>query len=186
MIDSPADPVPAIRRDATSPPREAATARATTGIAPVAGAYHVREVVEQAITPNDYPRLISLVRALAPEAGSARELGDGLQWEHDSGFTSLSLTINPEPTGTVIRADLRTDGEQVAYGLGAAGAALLAAITATGAHFPLGGIIGSGIATLVAGGWCARRLWRRSSRRQSEELHRLVRAIAAGLRGELE
>jgi hypothetical protein len=109
-----------------------------TGLIAVVGAYHCREVVAQPITPNDYPRLVSLVRTLAPDTRSARALGDGLQWEHDSGYSSFSLTINPEPTGTVIRGDLRTDGEQVVHGLGAFGTGLLSAIGATAAISHLG------------------------------------------------
>lgn len=168
MIDSPLKPVPAVRP------------------APASAAYHVREVVRQTITPNDFPRLISLVRTLAPDTGSARELGDGLQWEHDSGYSSLSLTINPEPEGTVIRADLRTDGQQVAYTLGAVGAGLLAAFVSSALHLPLGEILGIGATTLVASGWLARSVYRRAQVRQAEQLQQLVNRIAAGLRGDLE
>jgi hypothetical protein len=142
-------------------------------------------VVEQSITPNDFPRLISLVRTLAPDTGSARELGDGLQWEQDSGYSSLSLTINPEPTGTVIRADLRTDGQQVAYLLGAIGTGLLTSFTATAAHLPFPGIVGIGLGAFAGAGWIARGLWRASNRRQAQRLQRLVAQLAAGLRGEL-
>ncbi len=180
MINSPSEPVPAVPvRSDRAPPHG-------PGLVPLAGAYHYREVVQVAITPNDYPRLISLVRTLAPDSGSARELGDGLQWEHDSGFSAFSLTINPEPAGTVIRGDLRTEGEQSVYGIGAFGAGLLAAIVATAAHVPLGGIVASGLSTLAASAWIARALWRVSSRRQGERLRQLVSQIAAGLRGELD
>lgn len=181
MIDSPVQPVPAVRPDKVS-----GSAQLASELLPVAGAYHVREVVEQTITPNDFPRLISLVRALAPEAGTARELGDGLQWEHDSGFTSLSLTINPEPSGTVIRADLRTDGEQVAYFLGAGVTGLLAACVAIAAHLGPSGIAVTSLGSLVTTGWLARLLWRRSSRKQAANLQQVVAKIAAGLRGELD
>lgn len=180
MIDSPANPVPAVRPDF------APTTGSAPAIEPAIGAYHVREVVDQTITPNDFPRLISLVRALAPDAGTARELGDGLQWEHDSGFTSLSLTINPEPNGTVIRADLRTEGQQVAYFLGAAFAGILGACVGVTAHLGLGGMIAAGFGTVLVTGIGARLWWRRSSRLQAIQLQRLVAKIAAGLRGELE
>jgi hypothetical protein len=182
MIDSPSTPVPAVRPDPVSSLRGSPA----TSITPVAGSYHVRESVDQTITPNDYPRLISLVRALIPDAGTARELGDGLQWEHDSGFTSLSLTINPEPSGTVIRADLQTDGEQVAWFLGAGIVGILSACVAVTAHLGLGGIIGTGLGTIAASGWCARLLWRRSTRKQAARLEGAVARIAAGLRGELD
>lgn len=179
MIDSPANPVPAARA-------KAATQASDHLLAPVAGAYHVREVVDQPITPNDFPRLISLVRAVAPDAGTARELGDGLQWEHDSGFTSLSLTINPEPNGTVIRADLRTDGEQVVYLLCAGGVGLLAACLAITMHLDRGGVVGMSVSALLAAGVAARMLWQRSSSKQAANLQRAVAQIAAGLRGELD
>jgi hypothetical protein len=183
MINSPSKPVPAVpSRPTPGPLRD----QPGTGLVPVSGAHHCREVVEQSITANDFPRLISLVRTLAPDTGSARQLGDGLQWEHDSGYSSLSLTINPEPTGTVIRADLRTDGQQVAYALGAVGSGLVASFIATAAHLPLPGILGIGLSTLAASGWIARGIWRASSRRQAERLQRLVGRIAAGLRGELD
>jgi hypothetical protein len=152
----------------------------------VAGSYHFREVVHQTISSNDFPRLISLVRALAPDSGSARELGDGLQWEQDSGYTALSLTINPEPDGTVIRADLRTDGRQVAYALGGIGASLLAGFVATALSVPLGPTLGLGVAVLGVSSWVARRLWLASSRRSAARIHRLVTSLAAGLRGELD
>lgn len=182
MIDSPATPVPAVRPDPVSPPREVAATRIT----PVAGSYHVRESVAQSITPNDYPRLISLVRALVPDAGTARELGDGLHWEHDSGFSSLSLTINPEPSGTVIRADLQSDGEQVAWYMGAGLVSILSVCVAVTAHLGQGGIIATGVGTLVAAAGCARWLWRRSTRKQAARLEHAVAQIAAGLRGELD
>lgn len=176
MVHSPTEPIPAI------PAADAVVARPA---APAAGAFHCRAVVPQAITPNDFPRLISLVRSIAPDSGSARALGDGLQWEQDSGFSSLSLTINPEGSGTVIRADLRTDGQQVAWGLGAIGAGLMAGLAAASAQLPIGASLGIGVATLAAGGWVARRLWLASSRRQADRIQRIIDKIAAGLRGEL-
>lgn len=181
MIDSPAEPVPAVRPDAAAEPPQSQLPM----LAPVAGAFHVRETVDQVITPNDYPRLISLVRALAPDTGTARELGDGLQWEQDSGFSSLSLTINPEPTGLVIRADLRTDGERVAYALGVGGTTFLGALG--GLSSGLGGpaVMGVTVATLLGGSWVARQLLRYSDRRRAADLKALVAQIAAGLRGDV-
>lgn len=180
MIDSPATPVPAVRRDLGSNSPE------HRDIAPVAGSYHVRQVVDTQITPNDYPRLISVVRALAPDSGTARELGDGLQWEHDSGFTSLSLTINPEPSGTVIRADIRADGERVAYGVGVGLTTFLTTLGAISAHWSGVEILGVSAATLLGGGWVAMQLIRLSHRRRAAALEGLVAKIAAGLRGDLD
>lgn len=186
MIESPARPVPAVNPHGMTPATRGAIAPSTTDLKPVVGSYHVREVVEQLITPNDFPRLISLVRSLAPDAGVARQLGDGLQWEHTSDYGSGSLTINPEPTGTVIRADLRTNGERVAYFLAAAGAALVAAGVAGTAHLGLGSIAGISFGTLALGGGIAQLIWRHSSRRQAAQLEHVVATIAAGLRGELD
>jgi hypothetical protein len=186
MINSPSEPIPAVPARYAAGLPDPASGPPGPSSGPSAGAYHCREVVDQAVTPNDFPRLISLVRTLAPDTGSARELGDGLQWEQNSGYSSLSLTINPEPTGTVIRADLRTDGQQVAYVLGAVGIGLLASFIATAVHLPVPSILGIGLGALAAGGWVARGLWRASNRRQADRLQQLVAKIAAGLRGELE
>lgn len=169
-----------------TPPSPLAKALAERPLVPPTTALHFREVVEQQVTPNDFPRLISLVRSLAPDTGSARELGDGLQWEQDSGYSALSLTINPEPTGTVIRADLRTDGQQVAYTLGAIGSGLIASFAATAIHLPLPAILGIGISALAASGAVARGLWKAGRRRQAERIQSLVARIAAGIRGELD
>lgn len=186
MINSPSEPVPAVPSAAGRDSSPQDPHPAPRGLVPVVGAYHCREVVEQSITPMDYPRLISLVRALAPDTGSARELGEGLQWEHNDANSSFSLTINPEPPGTVIRGDLRTEEGQALYGLGAFGAGVLAAIVATAAHLPLGAIAATGLSTFGAGAWIARSLWRASSQRQGQRLQHLVHQIAAALRGELD
>jgi hypothetical protein len=185
MIDSPAEPVPAVRQERAPDPSGPLPPPLLTDLAPVAGSFHARQVVDQAITPNDFPRLISLVRALAPDTGSARQLGDGLQWEHDSGLSSLSLTINPEPSGTVIRADLRTDGERVTYALVVGVATILATLGTLASHWSALGIIGVAITTLVAGGGIARQLLRYTGRRRAAALQALVAKIAAGLRGDL-
>jgi hypothetical protein len=148
-------------------------------------AFHCRVVVAQPITPNDYPRLHSLVRTLAPDSGTAREFGDGLLWEQDSGFSALSLTINREAEGTVIRADLRLDGQLVAYHLGAVGASILAGLVAT-TMLPLLPSLGVGVAALVPSLLVARRLWAAGARRSMATVRRLVSQIAAGLEGRLE
>jgi hypothetical protein len=150
------------------------------------GTYHYREVVAQAITPNDYPRLISLVRTLAPDTGSARQVGDGLQWERDSGNAEISLTINPEPTGTVIRGDLRTQKAQPLFALGVVAATVVGTVGAAAAHLPLGGIVATGLSAVAVSGAVARGLWRSWSRRQGERLQHLVGQIAAAFRGELD
>ncbi len=180
MVNSPAEPIPSVNR-----PDGSALVR-TTELSPAAGSFHCRAVIPQAITPNDFPRLLSLVQTLAPDTGSARQLGDGLHWEQDSGYSSLSLTINPEPSGTVIRADLRTDGRQVAFGLGAIGASLLAVFVAAATHAPGGPTLAIGLGTLAASMWIARRAWQASNRRSAEQLQHLVDQISAGLRGELD
>lgn len=185
MIDSPAEPIPAVRPENASDTARPLAPPLLTDLAPVAGSFHARQVVDQAITPNDFPRLISLVRALAPDTGSARELGDGLQWEQNSGLSSLSLTINPEPSGTVIRADLRTDGERVTYGLVVGVATLLATLGTFASHGSGPSIIGVAVTTLVAGGGIARQLLRYTGRRRASALQALVAKIAAGLRGDL-
>jgi hypothetical protein len=148
-------------------------------------AFHYRQTVEQTLIPNDFPRLTSLVRTLAPDAGSVRELGDGLLWEQDSRFTSLSLTINPEAAGTVIRADLRLQGRQFAYYLGAVSAGVLAGLTATTA-LPALASVAVGVGSLLPFGFLARTLWNRSARRSVVQLRVLVDRIAAALRGELD
>ena len=186
MIDSPANPAPAVRPDSSVSSRGSPPLSRAPEIAPVARSYHVREVVDQVITPNDFPRLASLVRALAPYAGTAREFGDGLQWEHNSDFSSLFLTINPEAPGTVIRADLRTDKGRVIYGLGTTGIVFLTAIGTAAAGFSLVGILSSGATALLVCAWGARQLARRTSRRQAAALRQLVEKIAAGIRGDLD
>jgi len=156
-------------------------------VAPIdpAAVFHYRETVEQAITPNDYPRLTSLVRTLAPDTGSVRQLGDGLLWEQDSGYSALSLTINPEPAGTVIRADLRMDGRMFMYYLGAGIVSVLTGLVAT-TVLPILPGLAVGVAALVPSVLVARRLRTRSARRSREQLRALVQRLAAGIRGELE
>jgi hypothetical protein len=114
-----------------------------------------------------------------------RELGDGLLWEQDSRFSALSLTINPEAAATVIRADLRLEGRQFAYYLGAVSAGVLAGLTATTA-LPALASVAVGVGSLLPFGFIARTLWNRSARRSAVQLRALVDRIAAALRGELE
>lgn len=185
VTNSPPHPVPRATPGSPSPEHGASIT-----VKPVAGidrsaAFHCRETVAQVVTPNDFPRLISLVRTLAPEAGTARNLGDGLLWEHDSGFTALSLTINPEAAGTVIRADLRTDGRLVASYLGAAGLGILGGLMADNS-LPLLPSLGIGLATAVGAGLVARALWQQSTGRTRAQVERLVASIAAAIRGQLE
>ena len=185
MSNTPSESLP-------SPPGQPARGRSlqasnqsSSGLVPF-GTYHYREVVEESITPNDYPRLISLVRTLAPETGSAREVGEGLQWERDTGNAEFSLTLNPEPAGTVIRADLRTQKAQPLFALGAFAVSVVASIAAGVAQLPVGGIVATGLSTLVASGFVARHLWRGWSRREAARLEHLVGRLAAALRGDLD
>jgi hypothetical protein len=148
-------------------------------------AFHYRTTVPQTLTPNDYPRLTSLVRALAPGTGSVREFGDGLLWEQESRFSALSVTINPEPAGAVIRADLRLDGRQGAYYLGALVAAVATTLTAT-TVLPGVSSLSLGAGSLLPYGVIARALWNHSARRSMRQVRALVTQLAAALRGELE
>ncbi len=186
MTNSPTSPPPSV----TPPRADAAAAVPATGsraVAPVGPmtALHYRQTVDQVVTPNDYPRLTSLVRTLAPDSGSVRQLGDGLLWEQDSGYSMLALTINPEPAGTVIRADLRMDGRVYMYYLGAVAAGVLSGLTAASALSPPMGI-GVGLGMLVPAGVAARALARRSAERSMRQLRGLVDQLAAAIRGELE
>ncbi len=181
MVNSPAQPVPSVvpplPSTATTPPLPAVVHSDTV--------FHCRAVVAQTITPNDFPRLTSLVRNLAPDTGSVRELGDGLLWEQDSGYSALSLTINPEPDGTVVRADLRLDGQRAMYYVGAIGTGIMSGLVAT-TMIPLLPSLGVGVAMLVPAIAIARRLWVLGARRNVERLHALVGQVAAGIRGDLE
>jgi hypothetical protein len=193
MTKSPRHPVPKmahpappdVPRSQDAPGRVSAPERGPTAVLGALPAFHYRQAVDQTLIPNDFPRLTSLVRTLAPDAGSVRELGDGLLWEQNSRFTALALTINPEPPGTVIRADLRLEGRQFAYYLGAVSAAVLTGLTATTA-LPPSSSLAVGVGSLIPFGLMARALWNRSARRSVRQLRALVDQIAAALRGELE
>lgn len=182
MTNSPVHPPPSA--PVPRPPGSEAHAPAPAPASAPATALHYRQVVEQVITPNDYPRLTSLVRTLAPDSGSVRQLGDGLLWEQDSGYSSLALTINPEPDGTVIRADIRLEGRLFMYYFGAAGTSLLAGLTAASALGPLAGA-GVGLGVLLPSAFAARALGRRSAERSMRQLRDLVGQLAAAIRGEL-
>lgn len=186
MTNSPTYPPPSVTPPATDPatPAPGARSHAVSPVRPMT-ALHYRRTVEQVVTPNDYPRLTSLVRTLAPDTGSVRQLGDGLLWEQDSGYSMLALTINPEPAGTVIRADVRMDGRVFMYYFGSVAASLFGGFATASVLSPLAGI-GVGLGLLVPAGFAARALARKSAERSMRQLQELVDRIAAAIRGELE
>jgi hypothetical protein len=125
-----------------------------------------------------------LVANLDADAGSAREFGAGLLWEHNSGFTALSLTIAPEANDTVIRADLNMGGRQFAYFGGAVATAGFSALVATN-YLPGAQAAAVGLMALIPYAAAARTLWNASARRSAVALRRLVEQVAAALRGDL-
>jgi hypothetical protein len=151
----------------------------------VATTYHYHQRVAQTMEPSDFPRLISLIRTLAPAAGTAREFGGGLLWDHDSGYSAVSLTIVPEAGATVIRGDLHLETRQVAYFGGAAAGAILAGLFA-GKFLPGWEALGVTLGLLLPFTVAARALWRASARRSATALRALVDHIAAAMRGDLE
>ncbi len=184
MTNSPTYPPPSVTpplADAASP---AAGSHAVSPVRPMT-ALHYRRTVEQVVTPNDYPRLTSLMRTLAPDTGSVRQLGDGLLWEQDSGYSALALTINPEPAGTVIRADLRMDGRVFMYYFTAVGASLFSGFATASVLSPLAGL-GVSLGLLLPAGFAARTFARKSAERSMRRLRDLVDHLAAAIRGELE
>lgn len=146
--------------------------------------YHCSESVDATLAPSDFPRLTSLVANLDSDPGRVREFGGGLLWEHDSGYSALSLTVAPEGDRTLIRADLNLGGRLFAYYGGAVAAAGLTALVASN-HFPGGEALAIGAAALVPFGMIARALWNASARRSAIALRRLVDQVAAALRGDL-
>jgi hypothetical protein len=186
MPDSPLPPVP----KADLP--VAGSEPVAPSVAPVGSAlfgsrttFHYRQSVALTLEPTDYPRLTSLVRTLAPGSGTAREFGGGLLWEHDSGYSALSLTIVPEPTATVIRADLRLETRQFAYFGGAVAGAFLTSLIATN-YLPGWQALAVGLGSLAPFAVIARALWNASARRSAAAVKTLVDLVAAAMRGELD
>lgn len=177
----PAVPAPG---DAPAHPVEAGSLQTGSVLFGRPAAYHASERVDQALAQSDFARLTSLVANLDPDAGRAREFGGGLLWEHDSGYSALSLTIAPEGTGAVIRADTNLGGRQFAYfGAAVAGAGLVALVV--GNQLPGLQAVAVGLGSLLPLTVAARSLWNASARRSAVALRRLVDQVAAAMRGEL-
>lgn len=179
MSDSPVRPVPAVV------PVESGEAGSLQVASPVFGrpvTYHAQATVAQALEPSDVPRLMSLVASVDGEAGKASELGGGLLWQRDSGYSALSLTVTPEGERVVVRGDLNLGGRQFAYFGGAFGAALLTGLVATNV-VPGAQAAAVGVGALLPFGVVARALWNASARRSAVALRELVDRVAAALRG---
>jgi hypothetical protein len=151
-----------------------------SGIGGPGASYYATRAVPGAVSPSDYPELLSIIRRVTRDPGKPSDLAGALEWRSSTGYSSLAVTIAPGKDEAVIRVEGEFGGQKMVSYLIAGAATGLATLAALGSGNPVvaAGVAG-GVGLLSVTG--ARLLWGRLARRAEERVSQLRDALAAGL-----
>jgi len=136
--------------------------------------------VERVASTNEILDALAIARQRLGHSGETRDVGGGLEWRFDSGFSSAVVSVVPDTGGTIVRVDGRADGRQFILHFGAVAAAVLTGFVATQATTPTFSLLTAAVA-LVPYAAAARFWWNRSARAAAQRLSTLADELAARL-----
>jgi len=123
---------------------------------------------------------LTIARQRLGHTGATRDLGGGLEWRYDSGYSSALVSIAPDAGGTVVRVEGRADGRQFVLYFGAVATAVLAGFVATTATTPTFSALTAAVA-LVPTMAAARFWWNRTASAAARRLSALADELAVRL-----
>lgn len=123
---------------------------------------------------------LTIVRQRLGQSGEARDVGGGLVWRYDSGYSNAVVSIVPDANGTIVRVEGRADGRQFILHCGAVAAAILTGFVATTATTPTFSALTAAVA-LVPYAAVARLWWNRSASASARRLSSLADELAGRL-----
>jgi hypothetical protein len=149
------------------------------------GTYHLGLEVSGRLAPEDYGRILEVIRRTMEHQGEASEVMGGLEWKTVGDLSAVSVNISPRGEATSIQVvGDRGGAGAVTFVFPVAGSAIL-----MGA---LGGILSpesaAGIAAVVGGclgsGYLfARTLWARSAKKFQRRLSALMESLTGAVEG---
>jgi hypothetical protein len=137
--------------------------------------------------PGSLPRaahadLVALVRRSLGDPGRVTALGDGFEWQRDTGYSTLTVAVSERGTETIVRVEGEHAGNRsITYIVPTVAAGVIGLIVGGASSWPLGAAVGlGGIATAWIG---ARMLWTGIARRAADRVTRLHDALVDEVRG---
>lgn len=145
-----------------------------------ASATHVVRRIDRLASTGEIMDAVTIVRRRLGQSGQARDVGGGLEWRYDSGYSNAVVSIAPDAGGTVVRVSGRADGRQFILHFGAVAAAVLTGFVANAATTPTFSAITAAVA-LVPFAAAARLWWNRSASAAARRLSALADDLATHL-----
>ena len=139
----------------------------------------VRKVTRRA-SQNEVMEALSLVRQRIGQTGETRDVAGAVEWRYNTGYSSATVSILADESGTVVRVEGRADGRQFILHFGAVAAAVLTGFIASTTATPTFSVLSAAVAMVpFVGG--ARWLCNQSARAMQQKLTRLADELAAKL-----
>lgn len=140
--------------------------------------------------PGPMPRaahadLVAFIRRTMGDPGRVTPLGEGFEWQRNTGYSTLTVAISERGAGTTVRVEGEHEGNRsITYIIPMVAAVAIGLIVGGGSSWPLGIAVGLGG---VGTGWIgARMLWTRIARRAEERVRSLHDALVNELRAPAE
>jgi hypothetical protein len=145
-----------------------------------ASATHLVRRINRLASPGEMMDAVTILRQRLRHSGVVRDVGGGLEWRYDSGYSNAVVSIVPDANGTIVRVEGRADGRQFIVHFGAVAAAVLTGFVATTATTPTFSALTAAVA-LVPYAAVGRLWWNRSARAAARRLSALADELAARL-----
>ncbi len=137
--------------------------------------------------PGSLPRaahadLVALVRRTVGDPGRVTTLGEGFEWQRDTGYSTLTVAISERGGGTTVRVEGEHEGNRsVIYIVPMVAAGLIGLFVSGVSTWPAGIAVGLGG---IGAAWIgARLLWTRMASRAEARVRRLHDTLVNELRG---
>ncbi|MBL0169813.1 MAG: hypothetical protein IPP90_03640 [Gemmatimonadaceae bacterium] len=136
--------------------------------------------VDGVVSTDQIMDTFTIARQRLGHSGETRDLGGGLEWHYDSGYSSAVVSVVPGGSGTIVRVEGRAEGRRFILYAGALAAAVLTGFFATNTATPTFSLL-SAVVAFVPYAAVARAWWNRSARAMQRDLTRLADEVAARL-----
>ena len=143
------------------------------------GVQLVRKVSRRA-SANEVMDALALARQQLGQTGESRDAGGAVEWRYNTGYSSATVSILADETGTTVRIEGRADGRQFILHFGAVAAAVMTGFIASTTATPTFSALSAAVALVPLVG-SARWLWNRSARSMQQKLTKLADEIAGKL-----
>lgn len=165
--------------------RAAAALPVTAGESPsllfgAPSATHAVRRIDRLVSSGQIMDALTIARQRLGHSGTARDVGGGVEWRYDSGYSNAVVSIVPDANGSIVRVEGRADGRQFVLHAGALAAAVLTGFVASSATTPTFSAFTAAVA-FVPLATAARLWWNRSARAAARQLSALADELAERL-----